>query len=480
MAFLDKTIVFFIPNTRWYNKRPWMQVPYVAAIITALIKEEFGLLMVDANVENLSEAQCLERLQQLQADMVLISGLSVEYYQQYHKSFEIAKLANPQCITLFGGVYPTLIPEDAMKDANIDYVMIGQAEDRLPALMRIILTQANDAIQRFDGIGYRNENGEACINPTRSFTKDVVKPDYSLLDVGTYVKHKSQDFLSNTIEGDNATIITSFGCPLNCSFCASRTISGRKVLFRPVEQVIEEMEFYIHEHGVRNFTIVDENFLANRKRVEAILNTFIDRNYQIIWQMGNVALWHLDDELLELMKRAGCTAISPSIESGDPHVLKNIIGKPLKILEKAPSVVAKCKELGINVAAHFVIGLPEETWEEIRQTFSFAESLDADLVVFHIATPYPKTELYEYAKTHHLLPENFSFFNPDFYGTSRGFITTKEFTPFELMVLRSFEWDRINFKTPEKTAKIAKMMNFTLEELNEHRKQTRLKCGVHY
>ena len=196
--------------------------------------------------------------------------------------------------------------------------------------------------------------------------------------------------------------------------------------------------------------------------------------------MGNVALWHLDDKLLDLMKRAGCTAISPSIESGDPHVLKNIIGKPLQILEKAPGVVAKCKELGISVAAHFVIGLPEETWEQIRKTFSFAESLDADLVVFHIATPYPKTAMYEYAKAHNLLPDGFSFFSPDFYGTTRGFITTKEFTPFELMVLRSFEWDRINFKTPEKVANIAKMMNFSMEELARHRQLTRQNCGVHY
>jgi len=480
MALSDKTIVFFIQNSRWYDKRPWMQVPYIAAIITSLLKDEFGLLILDANVEDLSIEQSLERLKQLKPDMVLISGLSVEYFQQFHKSFEIAKMASPQCITLFGGVYPTLMPEEAMKDKNIDYIMIGQAEGRLPELMRIILSDDKEALNRFDGIGFRNETGKVCINSTRSFPKYIAKPDYSLLDVGTYVKYKSQDFLSNTIEGANATIITSFGCPLDCSFCASRTISGGKVLFRPVEHVIEELEFYIYEHGVRNFTISDENFLANRKRVDSILNTIIERNYQIVWQMGNVALWHLNDKLLELMKRAGCTAISPSIESGDPHVLKNVIGKPLEILEKAPGVVAKCKELDINVAAHFVIGLPEETWEQIRATFRFAESLDTDLVVFHIATPYPETAIYEYAKTHNLLPENFSFFSPEFYGTSRGFITTKEFTPFELMILRSFEWDRINFKTPEKTAKIAKMMNFTLEELNEHRKQTRLKCGVYY
>ena len=480
MANDRRKAVLFIPNTRWYDKRPWMQVPYVAAILTTLLKDAVELSLIDANVENLSMEQSRERLKDVHPDMVLISGLSVEYHEQYRKSFELAKQANPDCITMFGGIFPTLMPDEAMQDVNVDFIMIGRAEGRLPEFIGMIFAHDKDQLRAFGGIGYRNENGETIINPHTGFHRQVVKPDFSLLDVKGYVTHKSQDFLSNSVHGANANIMTSTGCPLSCSFCASRTVTGGKVLFRPVEDVIDEFEFYINQHGVRNFTIVDENFLANRKRVEAILNTIIERDYGIVWQMGNVALWHLDDELLELMKRAGCTAISPSIESGDPYVLKELIGKPLKILEKAPAVVAKCKELDIGVAAHFVIGLPDETWEQIRRTFSFAESLDTDLVVFHIATPYPKTALYAQAKARNLLPENFSFFSPEFYGTTRGFITTKEFTPFELMVMRAFEWDRINFKTPEKTAKVARMMNFTLEELEHHRRQTRVKCGVHY
>jgi len=480
MKSTNKIVVFFVPNTRWYNKRPWMQVPYVAAIITSLLKDEFGIIMLDTNAKDLSMEQSLEDMRKLAPDLVLISGLSIEYFQQYHKAFEIAKMANQQCFTLFGGVYPTLMPEESLENINIDYIMIGQAEGRLPDFVRIILNQDEKALEQFNGVGYKNTRGEVCINRTRSFTRDLAKPDFSLLDVPIYVSHKSQDFLSNSIAGKNATIMTSFGCPLDCSFCASRTISGGKVLFRPVDDVIDEFEFYIKNHNVKNFTISDENFLANRKRAKSILNIIIDRNYQIVWQMGNVALWHLDDDILELMKKSGCIGLSPSIESGDPHVLKNIIGKPLSILEKAPNVIAKCKELDITVAAHFVIGLPEETWEQIRRTFSFAESLDTDLVVFHIATPYPKTQMYEYARDNHLLPDDFSFFNTATYGTCKGFITTKEFTPFELMVLRSFEWDRINFKTPEKTEKIARMMNFTLDELNEHRRKTRMSCGVHY
>ena len=482
-SLLKPKIVLFMPNTRWYNKRPWMQLPYTPSILTALLKEVFDFELLDANAEDLTEEESLLRLKENKPEMLLVSGISVEYFQQYHKTFEIAKTANQDCITVFGGVYPTLMPEEVLNDKNIDYAFIGQAEERISDFISIVLTRNKDSLKDLHGIGFRDENGKTIINPRKSFLSDikqVVKPDYSLIDVTAYISYKSQDILNNTTTGKNVTIVTSFGCPYDCSFCATRTISGRSVNFRPVEDILNEIEFFIKEYGVENITFIDENLTFHRKRVEEILNAFIDRKYNLKWQMANVAIWHLDDKLLELMHKAGCTSISPSIESGSRRVLGDLIRKPLKILDMAPGIVKKCKELGINIIAHFVIGLPGETWDEIRQTFRFAESLDFDLVVFHIATPYPKTELYDVAVKDKLLPEDFSFFSPEFYGTTRGFITTDQFTPYELMVLRSFEWDRINFSTPEKTAKIAKMMNMTIEELNNHRRQTRLKAGVHY
>lgn len=472
-----------MPNTRWYNKRPWMQVPYTTAILTSLLKNEFRFGLIDANALNLTLEESLTAIKDLKPDIFLVSGLSVEYYQHYQKSFELAKTANNKCKVIFGGVYPTLMPEEALQDKNIDYVFIGHAEERLNNFLTLVLQNKEDVIKTIHGIGFRDKNGNLVINPVKSFiagVKKIAKPDYSLIDVEKYVSYRSQDVLNNTSEGLNATILTSFGCPQNCSFCASRTISGRKVLYRPIADVIEEIEMFKNKYGVNNITFADENLLAKRERAEKILNTFIERKYNLKWQLANVAMWHLDDRLLELMKKSGCTAISPSVESGNPRVLRDLIRKPLKILEKTPHVVTKCKELGINIIAHFVIGLPGETWDEIRQTFRFAESYGFDMVIFHIATPYPKTELYEIATKKKLLPPDFSFFSPEFYGTSRGFITTNQFTPLELMVLRAYEWDRINFSTPEKTAKIASMMNMTLEQLSEHRKQTRLKCGVHY
>jgi len=101
-------------------------------------------------------------------------------------------------------------------------------------------------------------------------------------------------------------------------------------------------------------------------------------------------------------------------------------------------------------------------------------------VHFHLATPLPKTDLYKIAKGQGLLPDDFSFTDPKYCGWGQGFITTKDFSPFELMVLRAFEWDRINFSTPEKISKIADIYCMSDEELADHRKQTRLKLGIHF
>ena len=131
--------------------------------------------------------------------------------------------------------------------------------------------------------------------------------------------------------------------------------------------------------------------------------------------------------------------------------------------------------------ANFVIGFPGETWDDIRDSLRAAEALDFDLVDIHIATVLPKTDLYELAIKTHSLPEGFSFFSDDVnFGFGKGNITTDEFTPAELMVIRAYEWDRINFSTSEKRMRACRVMGITEEELQEHRRQTRRHCGMYF
>ena len=167
-----------------------------------------------------------------------------------------------------------------------------------------------------------------------------------------------------------------------------------------------------------------------------------------------------------------------SIESGCERVLHKIIRKPLK-LEIVKPIRELCREVNILLQANFIIGFPGETWNEIRESLKFAEECDFDLTSIHIATPLPKTDLYDYAIETKTLDVNFSFFDDTHFGMGVGYITTDEFTPKELEILRAFEWDRINFSTSEKRERACRILELTQEELKDFRKQTRINCG-HY
>jgi len=476
----QRKIVLIIPNSRWFGKRKWLCLPYAALILTAILKKSYDFSIVDANGGDLSLLEVEQRLRELSPAAVLITAGSVEYHRQAHAAAEVSRRACPSAAIVMGGIYPTVLSEEAVKDTCVDWLFLYHAEERIEAFLDLILAGEDEQARRFPGICYRDANGGKVEIPTKSHigdVKEMIQPDYSLVEMEPYILQNSLDYQFNS-EGNAAFVITSYGCQYNCLFCASRTISGRRTVFRPVEHVFAEIDYLMREHDVSNIVFLDDALLMKRSRFLEILDGLKAYGGKLTWKTATVAAWQLDEELLRLMKEAGCQQITISIESGSQRVLTEVIRKPLK-LEIVPGIVKACRELDIACGANFVIGMPGETWEDLRQTFRFAEELDLDVAHFHIATPLPKTDLYNICKENGYLPESFSFLDPNFLGYAYGFITTEEFTPLELAVLRAYEWDRINFSTPEKIARVAKLYCSTPERLAAHRKSTRRRLGLH-
>ena len=477
-------VTLVVSNYAWFGKRPWRGMTTSVPIITAVLKDKFDFSVIDANVYDYSEDDVADKLREIVPDVVLITALSTEYFKTYHTIAEISKNVLQNVVVIMGGVYPTVWPEYVMEDRNIDIAMMGHAEGRLDVLLSLIQNGEYDEIRRFEGVAYRLDENMV-VNPLRHYIGDVstmVKPDYSLIDVDRYLdaERKSVANQNMEIKGRSATIISSYGCPYNCLFCATRTISGRKVAFRPADDVLDEIDFFVKKKHVGAIFFADDCILADKERAKFIFEEIVRRKYHIEIQIGTVAAWHLDKEILQLMKKAGLTKLGISVESGNERVLHKIIRKPLRI-EILPSIISTCRELDILLTANFVIGFPGETWEEIRDSLRVAEKLDFDLIDIHIATILPKTDLYELARSTHSIPEDFTFFSDDInFGFGKGNITTDEFTPEELQVLRAYEWDRINFSTPQKRKRACRIMNISEEELQEHRKQTRRHCGIYF
>ncbi|MBW2975189.1 B12-binding domain-containing radical SAM protein, partial [Candidatus Woesearchaeota archaeon] len=382
---------------------------------------------------------------------------------------------------IVGGIYPTLLPRMIMSDDNIDYAIMGEGEFRFPRLLKY-LENKNFSIEDIDGLAYKKDK-EVIVQKVLNYIQDLDAlpfPDYSDLDFYAYAnKGNKYSYFIYPQNFPYAFTITSRGCPFNCIFCSSKAINGPKIRFRSAENVLKEVEWLLEKYKIKEIIFLDDNIYLNRTRMKKILLGLIElrKKYFFKWKSPNVAVYALDDEILELAKESGCYQIAIAIESGCEEVLE-LMKKPYRKLDTVWKAVNKARSLGIIVTAMFVLGIPGEKWEQIRKTIHFAEELALDYVSFSIATPLPKTELYEIAKRDNLLTKNFGFTNLDFKGYGKALITTNEFTPQELQILRAFEWDRINFKDKNKWPIIAEMNGITLEELQQWRVKTRRSTGL--
>ena len=208
-----------------------------------------------------------------------------------------------------------------------------------------------------------------------------------------------------------------------------------------------------------------------RKKAKELLRELISRKLELKWHVSSFAIFVIDDEMLDLVAEAGCVGVNVAIESGNPRVLKEIINKPIKDLYAVPKLIEGIKSRNMYVLANFIIGNPGETWEEIRETISFAENCGADYVKFFIAVPLQGTEMYELARKldafeHDHLAEiprldwRFSQLKSD------------EWTSKDVSILRVYEWDRINF-SPDRIEKTAEIWGVSIEELSQIRQDTR-------
>ena len=472
-----RKVLIALPNAQWSGTRQFNIHPYAACILASVLRDRYEVRILDANLENLTLEESVSRILEFSPDVVGISSMSIEYAQSCHQLAKLLKERSEKTITVMGGAYPTLLPEVAAQDENIDYVVLSEGERRFPELLDAL--QEGCSLEDMDGIAFL-EKGRVRINPQRSFIEDldsVPFPAYDLVDFHGYAdRHNRYSLYNNPRHLPYGVIMSSRGCPFHCVFCSSNHIHGRKCRMRSAQNVLEEIDLLVRERGVKEIIFLDDNLLLDRKRFVEILNGLRDRNYDLRWKATNIPAFSLDDDLLDLMKATQCYQVTLPIESGNEEVLRNIIRKPLN-LKKAVKVIESAKKRGFEVACLFVIGLPGETWDQILETVNFADSIDVDWVVFSIATPLPKTELYEIAKRMGYLEPDFNFSDFRFFGFGHGSITTDEFTPQELQMLRAIEWDRINFRTEEKRKKIALMNSISLEEVRLWRTSTRRNTG---
>lgn len=468
-----KKLCLIYSNLRWLKNdsiTTWNLNPTTLCLLGAMVKDIVDVKIIDAQFYNLSKEQFIKEIEDFKPDYVGLSQLSSEYETLLKTTADMIKSINPNIITIAGGVHVTVQPQMVLEYDSIDYAVIGEGEY---VLRELLLHLENGEELPKVGLGYKDENKNFVIQG-QAIIGDISKlpwPDYDLIKYEDYLYTNSREYSPNRPpDYPFVRLVTTRGCPFGCSFCQVEAIAGKKVRARDPEDVVNELLYLKKRYGVKGIIFDEDNLLmAPKQYAKRLFTLMIEKNLDMKWISTAFALFLITDELLVLMRDSGCIGVNVAIESGNERVLKEIVKKPIKSLSLVPQIIKKIQDHDMYCIANFIIGFPGETWDEIRDTISFAEHSGADYVKFFAAVPLHGTELFKIAEDMGYMDYNQSLSKVDW---RYGQITSNEWTSKDISILRAYEWDRINF-APNRIHKVAHIWGCSVEKLQELRKETR-------
>jgi anaerobic magnesium-protoporphyrin IX monomethyl ester cyclase len=367
-----------------------------------------------------------------------VIGISNLFSSQRENAIIVARLAKqslPGAKVVVGGPHASSFPEDFLLTGCVDYVIRGEGERAMYELVRELSANASKPrLERVKNLSFVRDS-RTISNPIEVIAEldELPFPAYHKINMANYLelmgREMSRISLVKTSER-NAAIITSRGCPFNCVFCSISGHMGK--IWRPhsPEYVLEHILLLNRRYGIDHISFDDDNLLMDVERFKRILEGIEKSGIRLSWDTPNgVRADRLSIGLLRKMKRTGCISLKIGIESGDQEILDKVVDKSLS-LTTAVKAARMCQRVGIPLTGFFVIGMPGETKESIRQTLDFALHLkrryDLDSVV-NIARPLVGSRMYEIAKAHNYLVEGI---NPtEFSGKRQLMIRTEEFDP---------------------------------------------------
>lgn len=384
----------------------WPQVSL--AQMAAMLHPQHKIAIIDANAERMGWPEFTKLLDQYQPKYYLTQMTAPTLENDMYGCF-LAKARG--ALTIAFGTHVTPIPRETMRPyPAIDLILMGEPDLTIRDLLdhlenKVDMRPANIAKIFADhdpnykpsfnddgsvnwygikGLVWRNKD-EVVINETRPFIKnldDMPLPMHELLPL--------QKYRMPFIRGPFTFIVTSRGCPAGCTYCIKHVSYQFSVRLRSPESMMEEL-WKLKKLGLNNIHMYADLFTVSRDQVMGLCKLMIEQEINIKWTC-NSRVDYVDAEVLQMMGKAGCRLISWGIESGNEQVLRH--ARKGAYPEKAERALKWAKEANIMNWGYFIIGLPTETEETIRQTIDFAKKLPLDIALFHVAAPYPGTPFF--------------------------------------------------------------------------------------
>ncbi len=359
--------------------------PGLGYLAGSLLAAGHGVEIIDCFRDGITNELLGDVLSEKRPDMVGITVVTSAYPNVIDTCKTIRRHCNAKII--LGGPHPTALPETTLRETGADAVIIGEGE------MTITELASSKDWNKVSGIAYLGRGKKFVLTAPRKMENDLDMlpwPAWHLMGLDKYPE-SPHGILSKNFPV--APIITSRGCPYDCSFCAVNNIWQHKFRRRSPKNVVDEIEYLVKTFGVKEIHVEDDNFTLVREHAEKISQEILDRKLNISWKCPNgVRADRLDFDLLELMKKSGCYLLALGIESGSDEILKRHSKAVNK--EKIKETVKMCKKVGIETHGFFIIGLPGETEETLEETIRFSKELELTRASFGIFTPFPGSSLW--------------------------------------------------------------------------------------
>ena len=388
----------------------WPQVSL--AQMAALLRPTYSVKVIDAVADRM-DWKTFEQILRKERPKYYVTQLTAPTLQNDLYGTFLAKSVD--AVTMAFGTHITPMPRETLRPyPSLDFGLRGEPDLTLRDLIDHLegnqfdrpeniqtLFRKHDALyqpmglaagadgrpdfSQMKGLVWRR-NGEVVVNPDRPFVADLDDlplPLYDLLPL--------QKYLMPLIKGPYCFIVTSRGCPAGCTYCIKHVSYGPTMRLRSPAKLLEEIRV-LYNLGVRHVHMYADLFTVNRDQVVGLCKGIIESGLKITWTC-NSRVDFVDQEMLQLMAQSGCFYIAWGIESASKEILAH--ARKGVDAERAKQSLQWAREAGIKNWGYFIIGLPGETEETIKETIGFAKGLPLDIALFHIAAPYPGTPFFQ-------------------------------------------------------------------------------------
>lgn len=310
---------------------------------------------------------------------------------RFNRALELAGQAHAAGKMVFmGGLHPTFEDAEALESAYVHYVVRGEGELTTLELLELFREKKYDLRpEDIPGLSWKDKTGEVRRSPDRPFIENLDAlplPARDLISIDSYPKKMGRRRATS--------IISSRGCPNQCSFCSCNVMAGIRWRTRSVESILEEIAFLDKQYGIKAVGFADDNFTLDESRVWTFTDEILKRQMDVHWFCSATPEKLARNEaLVKQMAQAGCKYVYLGIESATDHQLKGYHKRTT--VEASERALTLLKKYHIKAIASFVIGGIDETYDDIMETLKYALRLNPPTVQFCLLTPYPGTQIYK-------------------------------------------------------------------------------------